>query len=128
MNILYQPIKYIFFIILLLLFMAAGQFGQLMRSNDDVRNHVLESWAGSDKDRQDQVAGFIQTCLKNGTKAKEATFKETVEMEQKVSVREVSLKTCADEHGYSELYFVVYKEADSILQNASWPLSLIIDL
>lgn len=43
MNILYQPIKYIFFIILLLLFMAAGQFGQLMRSNDDVRNHVLES-------------------------------------------------------------------------------------
>lgn len=128
MKMAHQAVKYIFFIALLLLFMAAGQFAQLMRSNDDARYYVLENWAGSDKDRQAQVTGFMQTCLPTGTKAKKDTFKETVEKDQKDSGSEISFKKCADENGYSELYFVVFKEADSILKSVSWPLSLIIDL
>lgn len=75
MKILYKLIKYISITALVTLFLTVGQFGQFMRSSNDVRKHALEDWAGADQKRQEQVAEFTQACLV-GKKSQERDFKK----------------------------------------------------
>jgi len=122
MKILYKLIKYISITALVTLFLTVGQFGQFMRSSNDVRKHALEDWAGADQKRQEQVAEFTQACLV-GKKSQERDFKKAME-QQKDGLPELSIKVCAEKNDWTQLYEVV-SEADSILQTTAWPLSLL---
>lgn len=125
MNI-YKSIKYISILLLFVLFIGVGQLGQFFNSNYDVRKYALESWAGEDKERQDQVSVFIQACL-IGQKANKESFKKEMELKQEGILPEPSIAICAKKYGYTELYEVVNK-ADTVLQSAAWPLSMVADL
>lgn len=125
MNI-YKSIKYISILLLFVLFVGVGQLGQFFNSNYDVRKYALESWAGEDKERQDQVSVFIQACL-IGQKANKESFKKEMELKQEGILHEPSIAICAKKYGYTELYEVVNK-ADTVLQSAAWPLSMVADL
>lgn len=125
MNI-YKSIKYISILVLFVLFVGVGQLGQFFNSNDDVRKYALESWAGEDKERQDQVSVFIQACL-IGQKANKESFKKEMELKQEGILHEPIIAVCAKKYGYTELYEVVNK-ADAVLQSAAWPLSMMVDL
>lgn len=125
MNI-YKSIKYISILLLFVLFVGAGQLGQFFNSNYDVRKYALENWAGEDKERQDQVSVFIQACL-IGQKANKESFKKEMELKQEGILPEPSIAICAKKYGYTELYEVVNK-ADTVLQSAAWPLSMVADL
>lgn len=120
MNI-YKSIKYISILLLFVLFVGVGQLGQLFNSSYDVRKYALESWAGEDKERQDQVSVFIQDCLIG------ESFKKEMELKQEGILPEPSIAICAKKYGYTELYEVVNK-ADTVLQSAAWPLSMVADL
>lgn len=124
MNI-YKSIKYISILLLIVLFVGVGQLGQVFNSNYDVRKYALESWAGEDKERQDQVSVFIQACL-IGQKVNKESFKKEMELKQEGILNELSIEICAKKYGYTELYEVVNK-ADAVLQSAAWPLSMIYD-
>ena len=121
MNI-YKSIKYISILLLFVLFVGVGQLGQLFNSSYDVRKYALESWAGEDKERQDQVSVFIQDCL-IGQKANKESFKKEMELKQEGILHEPIIAICAKKYGYTELYEVVNK-ADTVLQSAAWPLSM----
>jgi hypothetical protein len=121
MKILYKLIKYISITALVTLFLTVGQFGQFMRSSNDVRKHALEDWAGADQKRQEQVAEFTQACLV-GKKSQERDFKK--QWNSKRWLPELSIKVCAEKNDWTQLYEVV-SEADSILQTTAWPLSLL---
>ena len=123
---IYKSIKYISILLLFVLFVGAGQLGQFFNSNYDVRKYALESWAGEDKERQDQVSVFIQACL-IGQKANKESFKKEMELKQEGILPEPSIAICAKKYGYTELYEVVNK-ADTVLQSAAWPLSMVADL
>jgi len=125
MNI-YKSIKYISILLLFVLFVGVGQLGQFFNSNYDVRKYALESWAGEDKERQDQVSVFIQACL-IGQKANKESFKKEMELKQEGILHEPTIAICAKKYGYTELYEVVNK-ADTVLQSAAWPLSMVADL
>lgn len=125
MNI-YKSIKYISILVLFVLFVGVGQLGQFFNSNHDVRKYALESWAGEDKERQDQAAVFIQVCL-IGQKANKESFKKEMELKQEGILPEPAIAVCAKKYGYTELYEVVNK-ADTVLQSAAWPLSMVADL
>ena len=125
MNI-YKSIKYISILLLFVLFVGVGQLGQFFNSNYDVRKYALESWAGEDKERQDQVSVFIQACL-IGQKANKESFKKEMELKQEGILHEPTIAICAKKYGYTELYEVVNK-ADTVLQSAAWPLSIVADL
>ena len=125
MNI-YKSIKYISILLLFVLFVGVGQLGQLFNSSYDVRKYALESWAGEDKERQDQVSVFIQDCL-IGQKANKESFKKEMELKQEGILHEPIIAICAKKYGYTELYEVVNK-ADAVLQSAAWPLSMMVDL
>lgn len=120
MNI-YKSIKYISILLLFVLFVGVGQLVQFFNSNYDVRKYALESWAGEDKERQDQVSVFIQACLIG------ESFKKEMELKQEGILPEPSIAICAKKYGYTELYEVVNK-ADTVLQSAAWPLSMVADL
>lgn len=123
---IYKSIKYISILLLFVLFVGVGQLGQFFNSNYDVRKYALESWAGEDKERQDQVSVFIQACL-IGQKANKESFKKEMELKQEGILPEPSIAICAKKYGYTELYEVVNK-ADTVLQSAAWPLSMVADL
>ena len=123
---IYKSIKYISILLLFVLFVGVGQLGQFFNSNDDVRRYALESWAGEDKERQDQVSVFTQACL-IGQKANKESFKKEMELKQEGVLREPIIAVCAKKYGYTELYEVVNK-ADTVLQSAAWPLSMMVDL
>ncbi|BCI05789.1 hypothetical protein SEL4445_P20015 (plasmid) [Salmonella enterica subsp. enterica serovar 4,[5],12:i:-] len=125
MNI-YKSIKYISILLLFVLFVGVGQLGQFFNSNYDVRKYALESWAGEDKERQDQVSVFIQACL-IGQKANKESFKKEMELKQEGILHEPTIAICAKKYGYTELYEVV-NNADTVLQSAAWPLSMVADL
>lgn len=123
MSILHKLLKYLLISAFSTLFLGLGQLGQLMSSNYDIRKHALGVWAGDSQDRQERVAEFTHVCLV-GNKVKKEDFKKAMKTQEKEGIPEPLVKVCAEKNNHTELYNVI-NEADSILQTAAWPLSLL---
>lgn len=110
----------------LIIAMGVAQVGQIIQSNSDIRSYELNAWAYGDKQRQQQVASFTELCLKAGfTDEKEKDFVKRMEQESADDDEYFAIKECAKNHNYGDLY-VVIKNADLVLKNTAWPLSLVV--
>ena len=106
---------------------GAAQFGQLIQSNSDIRGYALNSWADGDELRQQQIVSFTELCLAGGmTDSKDRKdFVKAIELESAGDGEPFGIKACAINNNYSELYAVI-ENADRVLKNTAWPLSLAI--
>lgn len=113
-------------LLVLVVAMGLAQFVQIIQSNSDIRSYELNTWAYGDKQRQQQVASFTELCLKaDFTDEKEKDFVKRMEQELADDDKYFAIKECAKNHNYGDLY-VVIKNADLILKNTAWPLSLVV--
>lgn len=99
---------------------ALAQFGQFMKSNNDLRNYALNNWASGDEQREQQVASFVQLCLVGGPVSNEDVIKEIERGPQSNAI-----ESCAKENNYTDIYDVVRK-SDKILTSTAWPLSILV--
>ncbi len=100
--------------LLMVISAGVGQFGQLIRTDIDVRSAALIQWADGDKKRLQKVDEFTKMCL-IGKPVK------TVDGELRPLI---SIEQCANSNGFEELLEVV-RQARQAIKSYAWPLSLV---
>lgn len=91
---------------------GAGQFGQLLRSAEDVREAALFKWAGNNSERLAQVGIYQKRCVKALYRTEER------------SVLPITLSDCIKANHLEDVASVA-QHADDTLKTAAWPLSLL---
>lgn len=104
-------VKYCTFGLCGLALVMLGQIGQVIRSNSDLRLHVISTWAGNDPSRKVVAEKFLTTCLGAYLPMIAGRYVPVV------------LRECGDSVGASELV-VELELSDKILKTYAWPLSV----
>lgn len=106
--------------------MFAGEFSQILYSQNDLRDHALASWSKDNPQKADLAKKFKEECLIGKRKDKEEYLNKTIadpnKDGNKTPLPISSIEKCANENNLGDIYIVI-KEADQILHSAPWPLS-----
>lgn len=95
-----------------LVLIAAGQFGQLMASAKDVREHAISNWIAIHPDQKALADQFIDECI------------VAKHISRAIETKVIGIYECGILIGADSLVDFI-KEADSSLVSVSWPLALI---
>lgn len=105
-------LKWVGGLFLVLVLVAAGEFGQYMKSAQDVRHDTIARWIADNPSQKQLAEKFVDKCLEGGGIQNKS-----------IDAKVVSVYDCGKGIGANDLVDAV-KRADSTLVSVSWPLSL----
>lgn len=118
-RILSATFKWSVIVLVGFLFVVAAEFGQYIKSVQDVRYNTIAKWASDNPMQKPLAQEFINVCIKSKPdKNLNLTWNSVI------SKQPISVYDCGARIGASGLVKAV-KLSDKILVSAAWPLSII---